>query len=70
MKEVQLHVFCDASKIAYAAEIYARITNDDGKTFAYLLTSKTKVAPVKAIFVPKLELCGASLATKLLKSDH
>ena len=70
IKEVQLHVFCDASENAYAAAIYGRITNDDGKTFAYLLTSKTKVAPVKAISVPKLELCGASLATKLLKSVH
>ena len=70
IKEVQLHVFCDASEKAYAAAIYARITNDDGKTFAYLLTSKTKVAPVKAISIPKLELCGASLATKLFKSVH
>ena len=70
IKEVQIHVFCDASEKAYAAAIYARITNDDDKTFAYLLTSKTKVAPVKAISVPKLELCGASLATKLLKSVH
>ncbi|XP_063713023.1 uncharacterized protein LOC134841152 [Symsagittifera roscoffensis] len=70
IKEVQLHVFCDASEKAYAAAIYARITNDDGKTFAYLLTSKTKVAPVKAISAPKLELCGASLATKRLKSVH
>ena len=56
IKEGQLHVFCDASEKAYAAAIYARIANDDGKTFAYLLTSKTKVAPVKAISVPKLEL--------------
>ena len=70
IKEVQFHVFCDASEKAYAAAIYARITDDDGKTFAYLLTSKTKVAPVNAISVPKLELCGASLATKLLKSVH
>ena len=59
------HVFCDASKQAYAAAVYV-VSIVDNKIACNLLCSKTKVAPLKIITIPRLELCGAYLAAKLM----
>ena len=64
--KVQLHLFTDASEVAFAAVIYIRITDSSGKIFTNLVSSKTRVAPIKTISVPRLELCGAHLGIKLL----
>ena len=53
MNEFQLHVFCDASEKAYTAAIYAKITDDENQRYSYLLSSKTKITPIKAIAIPK-----------------
>ncbi|GFW82369.1 uncharacterized protein TNCV_3818491 [Trichonephila clavipes] len=64
---VELHGFSDASSLAYAAAIYCR-QKHNGKIKVQLLVSKTKVAPVKQVSIPRLELCGAHLLSKLFKS--
>ena len=68
IQDLQLHVFCDASEKAYAAVIYARTTDVFGNVSSHLITSEKKVAPVKVVSMPRLELCGAHLAAKLLEA--
>ncbi|XP_051166513.1 uncharacterized protein LOC127284859 [Leptopilina boulardi] len=63
---LQIHGFSDASSVAYAAVVYSRVVTASGTILVSLLTAKTKVAPLKTISIPRLELCAASLLTTLL----
>ncbi|XP_076638295.1 uncharacterized protein LOC143350228 [Colletes latitarsis] len=62
-----LHGFSDASTKAYAAVVYPRSVLEDGTVSSALLTAKTRVAPVKTVSVPRLELCAALLLARLIK---
>ncbi|XP_043496412.1 uncharacterized protein LOC122520387 [Polistes fuscatus] len=65
--ELELHGFCDASNKAYAAVVYCRGKTARGTYMVRLLCSKTRLAPIKTITMPRLELCGAHLLAKLLR---
>ena len=63
-QSVQLHVFCDASEIAYAAVAYFR-TVTCGYINVSFVISKTKLAPIKTLTVSRLELQAAVMASTL-----
>ncbi|XP_062535347.1 uncharacterized protein LOC134204551, partial [Armigeres subalbatus] len=62
---IQYHFFSDASKHAYGACCYLRSTDTSGAIKVTLLTAKSRVAPLKQQSIPRLELCGALLASEL-----
>lgn len=66
-QDVQVHAFCDASERAYCAVIYIRSINIDSSISVRLLTAKTRVAPIKQLSLPRLELCSALLLANLLE---
>ena len=41
--------------------------NSKGEVHVPLVASKTKVAPIKCLTIPRLDLCGASILTNLLE---
>ena len=56
MASVQLHAFGDASESAYGACVYVVIEKEDGNMASKLVLSKVKVAPLKRVTLPRLEL--------------
>ncbi|XP_058817804.1 uncharacterized protein LOC131681110 [Topomyia yanbarensis] len=63
----QFHVFVDASETAYSCAVYLRTVDFGGKAQCVLVAGKAKVAPVKPLSVPRLELQACVLGTRLLK---
>ncbi|XP_012235059.2 uncharacterized protein [Linepithema humile] len=65
-QSLEIHEFCDASSRAMAAVVYSRTISTNGQIHIQLVCSKTKVAPLKRLTIPRLELSGAVLLTKLV----
>ena len=65
VNSIQFHLFTDASELAYAAVLYARFVDSMG-FIAVIVAGKNRVAPIKTVSLPRLELCAAHLGTKLL----
>ena len=60
--DTTLHVFVDASMAAYEAAVYICRGNKSA-----LVMSKTRVAPLKELTLPRLELMAAVIAARLVR---
>jgi hypothetical protein len=67
---VELHMFSDASEKAYATVAYLRFVESssvasEGPVSCGLLVAKSRVAPLKKITLPRLELLGCLLSCRM-----
>lgn len=63
----QLHCFADASELGMGVVIYLRITDENKKVHCSFVMGKSRVAPLKSMTIPRMELAAATLAVKLSK---
>lgn len=64
---IELHTFVDASELGYCAVAYLRFEKA-GQVDCVLVGAKTRVAPLKFVSIPRLELQAAVVGTRLAKS--
>ncbi|XP_065079196.1 uncharacterized protein LOC135702127 [Ochlerotatus camptorhynchus] len=65
--EIEIHVFTDASVTACACVVYLRLSVNGG-SWCSLVAAKTKVAPLRALSIPRLELQAAMMGSRLLQT--
>ena len=61
----QLHNFSDASSMGYGQVTYLRIENEKGHIHCAFLMEKARIAPVKTMTIPRLELTAATVSVKV-----
>ncbi|XP_055632393.1 uncharacterized protein LOC129772888 [Toxorhynchites rutilus septentrionalis] len=66
-EDLQIHTFVDASDTAYSCAIYFRLVHKNNVQLA-LVGAKSKVAPLKTLSIPRLELKAAVLGVRLQAS--
>ncbi|CAH8595656.1 unnamed protein product [Schistosoma guineensis] len=64
-KAIELHLFCDASESGYGAVAYSWNIPKHQAPYSVLLYSKSRVAPIKQVTVPRLELAAAVLSARM-----
>ena len=61
----QLHHFSDASQQGFGAVTYLRITDQSDAVKCTFVMGKSRLAPIKPVTIPRLELSAAVIATRL-----
>ncbi|XP_071827786.1 uncharacterized protein [Apostichopus japonicus] len=65
MGQPMICIFCDASEMAFGVCVYIRWEVDNDKYETRFITAKSRVAPLKKLTVPRLELQAAVMAARL-----
>ena len=55
----EIHNFCDGSQVGFGCCSYIRVINKVGKVHVCLVAAKSRLAPLKRVTVPRLELASA-----------
>ena len=63
-----LCIFCDASEEAFGACAYVRWQINDGTYDVRFIAAKSRVAPLKRLTIPRLELQAAVMGTRLYQA--
>ncbi|KRY08832.1 hypothetical protein T12_1357 [Trichinella patagoniensis] len=63
---LELHGFSDASERAYGGAVYIKMIDVEGRGVIKLVVAKSKVAPLKSVTLPRLELVAALVTAKLI----
>ena len=64
-KSLEIHNFCDASSFAYGACSYLKIVDKNDISLYSFLMGKARLAPIKTVSIPRLELTAAVLSVRL-----
>ena len=67
IKEVELHLFSDASRQGYAAVAYLRLKDVANQVHCAFVMGKARLAPIREISIPRLELTAAVISVRLSK---
>ncbi len=63
--EARIHHFSDASLEAYGAVSYLRLINTEDQVHCAFLMAKSRLAPIKTMSIPRLELSAAVVAVQM-----
>ena len=63
---IQMHGFYDSSEVTYAGEVHQRAIDFKDGVHVSLVMVRTKVAPIKQLLIPHLELRRRVILSKLL----
>ena len=63
----QIHSFSDASSTGYDQVSHLRMENERGDVHCAFLIGKARVAPVKTMTIPRLELTAATVSVRVVE---
>ena len=61
----QLHHFCDASEEGYGTVTYLLLQNEHLQMHSAFIMGKARVAPLKTVTIPRMELIAATMASRM-----
>ena len=64
----EIHGFSDASEVAYGCCVYIKYITQSGNIGVSLITSKSRIVPKKKLTIPRLELLGHYILSRLTVS--
>lgn len=68
--KAELHNFSDASTIGYGQCSYLRLVDENNKIHCAFVTGKSRVAPLKTVTIPRLELTAAVCSVRVSQQIH